>query len=129
MHSADEISNCLGDAIEVSPTQYRISSESLQSAKDAAETILFCTQHSKRIVDDILTLSKLNSNLLPISLVAVSARATVEQALKMFEGELRAADIDWELVIDESVERLRIGWVDLDTSRILQILVNLIGNR
>ena len=108
---------------------HSITTEALRSARDAAETILFCTQHSKRIVDDILTLSKLNSNLLSISPVAVSARATVEQALKMFQGELRAAEIEWELVIDESIDRLQIDWVELDTSRILQILVNLLGNR
>jgi len=101
----------------------------LDSAKDATDTILFCAQHSKRIVDDILTLSKLNSNLLPISLMAVDAREPVNQALKMFDGELRASDIAWALCIDPSVRELGIGWVELDTSRVLQILVNLIGNR
>lgn len=66
---------------------------------------------------------------MPISLVAVRARATVEQALKMFEGELRTTKIEWELNIGNSLDQLGIDWVELDTSRILQILVNLIGNR
>lgn len=128
VHSADEITHCLSRLPATSDQQYSISKEALHSATEAAETILFCTQHSKRIIDDILTLSKLNSNLLPISLVPAEAKGTVEQAMKMFEGELRAADIPWTLHIDDSLDRLNIGWVNLDTSRILQILVNLIGN-
>lgn len=129
VHCADEITSCLKDLPELSDDQQSISKASLLSAKEAAETILFCTQHTKRIVDDILTLSKLNSKILRISPVAVEAKSTVTQALKMFEGELRAANIDLELVIDDSLDQLQIEWVQLDTSRILQILVNLIGNR
>ena len=129
VHSADEIIQCLTDLQRLSTETCAVAKGALDSAKDATDTILFCAQHSKRIVDDILTLSKLNSNLLPISLMAVDAREPVNQALKMFDGELRASDIAWALCIDPSVRELGIGWVELDTSRVLQILVNLIGNR
>ncbi|KAL1310499.1 hypothetical protein AAFC00_000785 [Neodothiora populina] len=128
VHSADEILQCLSKLPIVSEGRKSISTEALDSAIEAADTILFCTQHSRRIVDDILCLSKLNSNLLPISLIPTEAKRTVGHAMKMFEGELRAADITWKMDIDASLDRLGVTWVSLDTSRILQILVNLIGN-
>jgi len=38
---------------------------------DAAQTIVLCAQHQKRIIDDILTLSKLDSDLLFVTPVEV----------------------------------------------------------
>jgi hypothetical protein len=38
----------------------------LQNAMEAAQTILYCVEHQKRIVDDVLTLSKLDADLLEI---------------------------------------------------------------
>lgn len=35
----------------------------LESNLDAAQTIVLCAQHQKRIIDDVLTLSKLNSKI------------------------------------------------------------------
>ena len=39
----------------------------LEEAVEAAETIIYCAMHQKRIIDDILTLSRLDSNLLLVS--------------------------------------------------------------
>lgn len=43
----------------------------VDSAIEAAQTIISCSQHQKRIVDDTLTLSKLDSKLLQITPVTV----------------------------------------------------------
>lgn len=94
----------------------------------AAHTIAYCAMHQKRIVDDILTLSKLDSNLLEVSPQPAEPIDLVETALKMFESELKKLDMKLELVIDQSMRDLHIHWLLFDSSRVLQVLVNLMTN-
>ncbi|KAH7319348.1 hypothetical protein BKA65DRAFT_529403 [Rhexocercosporidium sp. MPI-PUGE-AT-0058] len=102
--------------------------ETLDNSIDAAQTIALCAQHQKRIVDDILTLSKLDSALLVVTPVAVQPVAVVQRALKMFEGELDTNDIAMEFRMEKSYMDLGIDWVKLDPSRLLQVLINLTTN-
>lgn len=50
---------------------------------DAANNIALCVQHQKSIVDDILTVSKLDSNLLLITPIPVQPAAIVHRAMSM----------------------------------------------
>lgn len=95
---------------------------------DAAQTIALCAQHQKRIVDDVLTLSKLDSALLMVTPVDVQPLAVVQRALKMFEGELQSADIQLKFNVDDSFKAHNIDWVKCDPSRVLQVLINLTTN-
>jgi len=87
-----------------------------------------CAQHQKRIVDDILTLSKLDSAMLLVTPVDVQPITVAQRALKMFEQELQTADIQMKFVVDSSFKDLGIDWVRLDPSRVLQVLINLTTN-
>lgn len=100
----------------------------LEGCLDAANTINLCASHQKRIVDDILTLSKLDSNLLAVTPVDEQPIKVVQLALKMFEPELVAHDIEFEFIVDGSFERCSAMWVKLDPSRLSQILINLMTN-
>lgn len=102
--------------------------DTLENSIDAAQTIALCAQHQKRIVDDILTLSKLDSALLVVTPVSVQPVAVVQRALKMFEGELDTNDIAMEFMMEKSYLDLNIDWVKLDPSRLLQVLINLTTN-
>lgn len=51
--------------------------------------------------------------------------AVVQRALKMFEGELDTNDIAMEFNMEKSYLDLKIDWVKLDPSRLLQVLINL----
>ena len=102
--------------------------EVISSTIDSAQTITLCAQHQKRIVDDILTLSKLDSQLLLVTPVDAQPVTVAERALKMHEGELQTADIQLKFVVDESYRALGIDWVRFDPSRVLQILINLTTN-
>jgi CheY-like chemotaxis protein len=82
----------------------------------------------KRIVDDILIISKLDAGLLVITPIAAEPETVVAHAVKMFESEAKAAGVEMNLVIDESYRKLDISWVNLDPTRLLQILINLITN-
>lgn len=85
-------------------------------------------EQQKRIIDDILSLSKLDAALLVVTPVAVQPIAVVQRALKMFEGELESNDIAMEFRMDKSYLDLEIDWVKLDPSRLLQVLINLTTN-
>ena len=102
--------------------------ELLSSCLDAAQIISLCSQHQKRIVDDILTLSKLDSHLLLVTPVDAQPLTVVQRALKMHEGELLAADIQLRFEVDQTYKDLKLDWVRLDPSRVLQILINLTTN-
>jgi len=100
----------------------------IASCLDAAQTISLCSQHQKRIVDDILTLSKLDSQLLLVTPVDAQPLTVVQRALKMHEGELQAADIQMKFVVDQSFRDMNLDWVRFDPSRVLQVLINLTTN-
>lgn len=127
LQCADEISTSLTElkANDLPPSSIV---ERIKGAVEAAGTIALCAQHQKRIVDDILTLSKLDSALLLVTPCDVMPKAVVQRALKMFDGEVQTADIKLHFQVDESVNRLGIDWVKLDPSRLLQVLINLTTN-
>lgn len=104
------------------------SSEAILSCLEAAQTISLCSQHQKRIVDDILLLSKIDSQLLLVTPVDAQPLTVVQRALKMHEGELQAADIQMKFVVDQSFRDLALDWVRFDPSRVLQVLINLTTN-
>ncbi len=77
---------------------------------------------------DILTLSKLDSQLLLVTPVDSQPIAVVQGVLKMFETELNANDIRGGFRIEKSYHDLAIDWVKLDPSRLGQVLINLMTN-
>lgn len=95
---------------------------------DSAQTVTICAKHQQTIVNEVLTLSKLDSNLLVLAPERVQAPAIIEQVLKMFGAELTDADIKASVEIHQSYGDLAVDWVLLDPSRILQIVINLLTN-
>lgn len=100
----------------------------LKDSIENAETILTCAQHQKRIVDDILTMSKLDSKLLAVTPCTVNPVLIVTDALKMFDVEARRTDIHLTKYIDQSYKNLDHEYLDLDPSRVKQVLINLLTN-
>ena len=127
LQCADEISTSLGN-FSANGSPARALPQVTQDAVDAAGIISLCAQHQKRIVDDILTLSKLDSALLLVTPCDSMPRNVVQQALKMFEGEVQTADIKLEFKVDDSIRDLNVEWVKIDPSRVLQVLINLTTN-
>jgi signal transduction histidine kinase len=120
---ADEIHDAL--------SQHKFQDEDQQiiaECIEAAQNIALCTQHQKSIVDDILTVSKLNSKLLVITPVLAQPIDVVRRATGMFNRECQAKGINFHFIPHPSLERYDIDWVLLDPTRLLQITVNLITN-
>jgi len=95
---------------------------------ESAEIIMACAQHQKRIMDDVLTLSKLDAGLLVICPIECQPDEIIKQALKMFDSEFLKADMQLEYTLLPTYLALNIDWLLLDPSRLLQILINLISN-
>ncbi|KAK7550432.1 hypothetical protein IWX49DRAFT_556445 [Phyllosticta citricarpa] len=100
----------------------------VKNSIDAAQTVLHCCQHQKRIVDDILTISKLDSGLFSIVPVKVAPIKLLEDLSKMFAGEYNAAGITATTHVSASFTALGIDNVIMDSSRLKQILINLVTN-
>ncbi|GAB7350317.1 hypothetical protein MBLNU459_g0949t1 [Dothideomycetes sp. NU459] len=120
----------LADGILASVAQKscNISSEASASIADAAETITLCAQHQHGIVNDILTLSKLDSNLVVLSPEVVQVQPILKMASKMFDVELVKAGIEMNIRNHQSWTDLQLDYVLLDSGRLLQVVINLLTN-
>ncbi|KEZ46024.1 Uncharacterized protein SAPIO_CDS1433 [Scedosporium apiospermum] len=127
LQCADEVYNSIGE-FRAGRGEYRDLKSLLDCCADAANTISFCASHQKRIVDDILTLSKLDSQLLMVTPVSVQPVAVVERVLKMFETELASRDILLEFRVEQPYRDYGIDWVRIDPSRLRQVVINLMTN-
>ncbi|KAK8055106.1 hypothetical protein PG993_000333 [Apiospora rasikravindrae] len=100
----------------------------IKQCLDSLHTIVSCSLHQKRVVDDILTLSKMDSNLMAIAPVRVEPTQVISEAVHMFELECKKDGIDLIFIEDPSVRQMRAEYVMMDPSRTLQVLINLLTN-
>ncbi|PNS19398.1 Hybrid signal transduction histidine kinase K [Sphaceloma murrayae] len=94
----------------------------------SAETIILCAKHQKNIVDEVLTYSKLDSDLVVIAPEPVQPIAIAYSALEMLKADLNHADIQGSVVVDQSYKYHGIDFVLLDQGRFLQVIINLMTN-
>jgi signal transduction histidine kinase len=123
---ADSVILSLQDAKTTSTAQSLI--ELIKLNAEAAESILFCAAHQRRIIDDVLTLGKLDSRLLTIFPTPFHPSNLIDQALQMFKTEIEVNAIDVQISLDDTRALAGTPLVYGDTSRLMQILVNLLTN-
>ena len=123
---SDELVESSLEATQIITVRYHRSQRCRPSA-DLHDQQL-CAQHQGRIINDVLTLSKIDSAMLQVSPIQTQPPVVVKGALKMFEGELMSHGIQLDFSFEESYERFGIDWVMMDPSRVTQILVNLLTN-
>jgi signal transduction histidine kinase len=100
----------------------------INDALEAIRTVVLCANHQKRIIDDTLTMSKLDSRLLLVTPVDTQPVEVVEKVMKMFENDFNHNEITPLLVVHPSYGASKINWVKADPSRFTQVLVNLLTN-
>ncbi|KAI4256711.1 MAG: hypothetical protein L6R42_006058, partial [Xanthoria sp. 1 TBL-2021] len=115
------------DSIWTTLTEYKSSpNESISNLLDAtlesASIITLCAQQQNRILNDVLTLSKLDSGILPVTASLAQPLVVARDTLKMFEGELQSSNIEWKFVVDETYKQNTIDWVMCDPSRLSQAI-------
>jgi signal transduction histidine kinase len=126
VHCADAIASTLDDVNAANLPAAAV--EALNENAQSADVILQCANHQKRIIDDILTLSKLDSMLLSITPVAVQPRKLIDSIVSIFEPELKSKGIDYSVNSGSSITDLGIDYVYLDPSRVTQVFINLLTN-
>ncbi len=92
--------------------------------KEALETVNSCTQSLLSVLNDILDLSKIEAGKLEITPVVFRTEATVHAACSTFAATALNKGIGLTWVVDGSVPE----WLEADSMRIQQVLLNLIGN-
>jgi signal transduction histidine kinase len=100
----------------------------IQENIEAAKTIVFCAQHQRNILDDVLVLSKMDFMLLSLSPSPVQPPNLVDNAVKMLQANISAADLKMTIKAHESIADLGVDWVMCDPLRVTQILINLLSN-
>lgn len=101
---------------------------SVTSITEAAETISLCINHQKKIVNDVLTFSKLDASMLSLSPRKVQPKRHLTNPLAIFRPELRKQRIQFEYKADTSYNACSIDWVMADLDRMGQVLINILSN-
>ncbi|KAJ5567294.1 CheY-like superfamily [Penicillium sp. DV-2018c] len=95
---------------------------------EAAETIGLCITHQKKIVNDVLTFSKLDASMLTLTPHKVQPKRHLTTPLAIFRPELRKHSVEFEYKIDHSYSNCDINWVMADLDRMAQVLINILSN-
>ncbi|KAJ5779278.1 CheY-like superfamily [Penicillium paradoxum] len=101
---------------------------SIMSITEAVETISLCITHQKKIVNDVLTFSKLDASMLSLSPRKVQPKRHLTTPLAIFRPELRKQKIKFEYKVDVSYAKCGIDWVTADLDRMGQVLINILSN-
>lgn len=80
--------------------------------------------HLMTVINDILDYSQLQSGQLVIQPETFELRHTAEHAFELFKPRVESMDLDYRLVLDPALP----VWVHTDRHRLMQVLVNLLGN-
>lgn len=128
MHCADEISKSLEECRSCNQDIPDYCVSALTENVNAAQIILQCVNHQKRIIDDVLTLSRLDSMLLSITPTSTDPTKLISTIIGLFEAELKSNRITYHTFPDASLTQLHIANLYLDPSRVTQIFINLITN-
>jgi len=80
--------------------------------------------HLMTVINDILDYSQLQTGQLMIQAETVELRSVAEHAFELFKPKVQSMDLDYRLVLDPALP----VWVHTDRHRLMQVLVNLLGN-
>ena len=98
--------------------------ERCEAVIENVSVIISCCAHQRRIIDDILTLSKLDSKLLAIAPSLTNLDRMLTELEKIFEADAQKFDV--ALRVEKHLGNVQ--WAMLDTGRLTQVLTNLITN-
>ncbi|KAF3908090.1 hypothetical protein ABW21_db0206142 [Orbilia brochopaga] len=92
--SADEIQMTLDALVDINAD-----AAALSTIQEAADTILACGEHQKKIIDDILNLSKLDAGLLTVDPVPAQPHDVIRRGMRIFVPELKSKGISAEFTV------------------------------
>jgi signal transduction histidine kinase/ActR/RegA family two-component response regulator len=96
--------------------------------RQSAETISLCISHQKKILDDVLTFSKIDASMLTLSPRKCQPKSYFKDPMSFFRPQLQRNNIQFGYQCDKSYADCGIEWVIADLDRISQVLINLLSN-
>ncbi|KAK5123204.1 hypothetical protein LTR85_003403 [Meristemomyces frigidus] len=118
LHCSEDIEDAIADRDHVD----------FEAIKEAVETINLCISHQRRLVDDVLSFSKLDASMLTLTPNPCRPSRQLADSLKMFQPEFRKQRMEFKYRLDRSYLDHSISWVTADVARIGQVLINLVSN-
>ena len=97
--------------------------ELFQEITEKTEIITKCAEQQKTIVDDVLTLSKLENHKLELDIIPFELIETIQNISKIFL--IQIAQKNLRLVINIPTDHL---WIKGDPRQLSQVIINLISN-
>jgi signal transduction histidine kinase len=93
-------------------------------AKEILEHTRQSADHLMTVINDVLDFSQFESGRLKARHENFDLRHTVQAAFDLFAPRVRSLELEYKCTIDPALPQ----WVSSDSHRLMQILVNLIGN-
>jgi len=90
---------------------------------ESVNEIMQCVKHQKAIVDNVLDLSKLESNRNLIVTQSFSMKGMIEETLKIFSTPIKQKNL--QLIQEVPTDDF---WIKSDSNRLKMVLINLITN-
>jgi len=81
-------------------------------------------EHLMTVINDILDYSQLQTGKLVIHPETFELRSVVQHAFELFRPRVQSMSLDYDIVFDPGLPQ----WVHTDRHRLMQVLVNLLGN-
>jgi signal transduction histidine kinase len=125
-----QLADSIAKSMEVKPEHgLRNYRDIAQESAEAAATILACAAHQKRIIDDVLVLSRLDSQMLSITPTTASPSVVIDNTLKIFEGVAAQKGIKLAAGrVNDALDVRHVNHVFVDTTRLMQVIINMISN-
>jgi PAS domain S-box-containing protein len=131
VHCVDAMRSLLEDMRELAraampeASQFAEYNALFASTSESIEILTTCCAHQKRIVDDILTMSKLDSKLLTVAPAPMKLDDLLLQTYSLFEADARKDDVLLRTIRQPSLDELIAGQdVVADSGRLLQVSSN-----
>jgi signal transduction histidine kinase len=129
--AGDDIMNSVFEILDNYPSTTDVPDDMrslLNNLVENGKTVIQCAKHQKRIVDDILTASKIDSNLVEVCPSEVDPEEEIRSCIKMFDADAQEADVS--VTFDRTPEYRALVSTSLifDPTRFVQVFINLLTN-
>eukprot|EP01114_Cavostelium_apophysatum_P015319 TRINITY_DN4142_c0_g4_i1.p1 TRINITY_DN4142_c0_g4~~TRINITY_DN4142_c0_g4_i1.p1 ORF type:complete len:1401 (-),score=353.88 TRINITY_DN4142_c0_g4_i1:71-4240(-) len=119
----DQIADVLGLAKRAPAEISEALRASLAVASEHLDSINKCAEQQKVIVDDVLDLSRIESNRIELNPCWFEVKTLIKTILQMLSPRILQSNLDVIVNIEEQA-----GWLKADVHRLSQILINLLSN-
>ncbi|QRV74353.1 protein-histidine kinase [Ceratobasidium sp. AG-Ba] len=120
------LNDCRKRNICYAPTERMLSE--MDDDLQAMDSIMQCGLAQARIANDVLSLSRIQLNVLSIIPTEFDIRRETSQILMVFRNELMTKDIDFNLDLGRGADMFGLQTISTDRSRFAQIITNLMSN-